>query len=222
MHRLKNIFLLTLILTIGFQTYGQKLKIGVGGGLTISNATITSKDPIGKLTPGIGLNTFCSINYQIADKLSAESGLGYYFINYTLVYGDFQNKSGQAHPYIPLKIKYDLVTLNKVKIYTSIGCAFDFFAVKNITTSIDSTSQTTVIDNSLGKNNQYVNFEIGVKKTTSKNNIHQIGIGLNYGLQTVSEMEAFTLNNSNSGFRTKYNGHYISLLYTFWFGRKPL
>ncbi len=217
----KTFTLLLTLLTFQNITLGQdRFRFGLSGGLTCSYAKTTQKNSYGKISPGFGLNLYFPLSIKLNDKLSLETGLGYYFNKFNLKYSGIRSSVGQAHPYTPLKICYTKSLTDNKALFTNIGFVLDYFPVKNTFTSTDSINQIIIIDNSIGKSNQYLSFEFGFKKTTIKNKIHQISLQYFYGLQVIANGTAYHLNNSSNPFKYTYSGDFATMQYTFWLGKK--
>lgn len=217
----KTIALLLTLLILQNITLGQdRFRFGLSGGLTFSSAKTIQKNSYGAISPGFGLNFYFPLSIKLYDKLSVETGLGYYFNKFNLKYSGNRISNGHAHPYTPLKICYTKSLKDDKALFINIGFVLDYFPVKNTFTSTDSVNQVIIIDNSIGKSNQFLSFEFGLKKTTSKNKIHQISLQYFYGLQEIANGAAYHFNNSSDSFKYTYSGHFASIQYTFWFGYK--
>jgi hypothetical protein len=65
-----------------------------------------------------------------------------------------------------------------------------------------------------------LHLEVGYKKITQKNKIHQISLQLFYGLKNQMKGVAYHTTKPSSTFNFVDKGHFASLQYTFWFGKK--
>lgn len=214
----------------------RKLNFGISGGITASNAQLLDNNVYGKLKTGYGFNFYIPINYYLHTikgkkrdrQISIESGIGYYCNRYKFIYNNSVNGSSNLHPYIPVKLRITKVTRLGIDVFTSIGCTFDFYPVKTTFSAVDSVTGIVCITDLKGKANQYATIEFGIRRIkflkqthpVRSPGFHQLSVQFNYGFQTVTEGVGYNYKITNSNTRYNYKGHFLSVNYCYWFGRK--
>jgi len=83
----------------------------------------------------------------------------------------------------------------------------------------DTTSVVVINQQTVVKPYALVQLELGYRRITEKNKIHQFSIQLFYGLQKQSDGYAAHYNSSAAPFAYQSKGHFAALQYTFWFGK---
>ena len=201
----------------------QQLRFGLSLGTTISFPKVTHKESDGKVTPGYGLDLYFPLSYQLDEKLSLESGLGYATYSYRVSYNNSFIVIGSGSAFFPIKLTFTKPISEHNKLYASLGVILQTGFVRGFYDfkSVDSVAGVVMAEHRVIKTYSLVNLEFGYRRITRRNKVNQISLQLFYGFQKQSDGEAYRISNPSSTFNYIDKSTFVILQYTFWFGKRP-
>jgi hypothetical protein len=215
---MRKLILICLLLIVHKTSFGQQwLRFGVSGSITIARPLAIHNNTYGKVTPGLGMMLHFPVSVHLSEQLSIETGVGYFYNKYKITYDEIVLSTANGSPFFPLEL-----SLTKNKFFVSAGMVLQTaFASGSINSSIvDTPRQVTIIQDRVVKPCTYLHLEFGYKKTTPGRQIHQVSLQLFYGLQKQTDNVAYHNADPGSSLHFIDKGHFASVGYTFWFGKK--
>ena len=219
---MRKLLLLLIICLLASNSFAQdRLRLGISIGSTYTKPQVTHDDPYGKVKAGFGTNIYIPVNYSLNDKWSLESGAGYFLNRYRFSYDGTEAVLLTGCPYFPLKASYSKTFREQAQWFVSSGPVLQTAFAKGTFNDLhtDTASQVTTQRSTKIKPYVLITFEAGIKKFTQRNKIHRLSMQAFYGLETQTKGVAYHTYAPSSTFTFESKNHFITLQYTFWFGR---
>jgi hypothetical protein len=200
----------------------QRLRFGLSIGSTLSALRATEKNEYGHVTPGPGINFYVPVSCRLSENLGIETGFGYFFNRYGITYDNAALKSVSGSPFFPLKLIFTKQLTEQKHCFASAGVALQTAFAKGvfINSIIDTFANVIINQKTVLKPFALLHAGLGYRKKTEQNNLHEISLQLFYGLQKQVDGSAFHTASPDDSFTFIGKGHFVSLQYTFWFGKK--
>jgi hypothetical protein len=214
----KTFFVMLFLISNILIAQTKRASFGISLGLGSTTARFTEKANNAKITPSYGRNVYFPFQYKISEHFYAETGVGNYLVYYSVFFNNLLIRQGHGNLYIPLKAKYDIPLKDRINFFSGIGFTMDIFTVKEtLTAGNDEMINEYTLH---GKRNKFIIGEIGFKKTSSIQRIHQLSLHYFYGLHTIASGKIYLSTNPQNTSMYNYRGQFGMIQYTYWLRKK--